>query len=66
VYKWQEDLAEGLRLLTEEEDQLQDECYEEFLNILGLDHTETLWDAFVLAWTAGEGCGQAREYSHPS
>jgi hypothetical protein len=50
----------------EEMDKAQDECYEEFLSILGLDHTETLWDAFALAWSSGEGWGQQREYSYPS
>jgi hypothetical protein len=66
MYKLQEDLAEALRQFSQEQDQSQDACYEEFLSILGLDHTEKLWDAFVLAWTTGEGWGQAAEYSYPS
>ena len=66
MFQWQIDLADGLRQLQEEEDELQDETYDEFLSMLGLEHTEQLWCAFTLVWTTGVGVGQSREYSHPS
>lgn len=66
MYQWQIDLQNSLKQFQEEADRDQDAAYEDFLAILGLDHTEVLWDAFVSAWSAGEACGQAREYSYPS
>lgn len=49
-----------------EMDDAQIDCYNEFLEILELEHTEDLWDAFCLAWTNGESWGQQMEYSYPS
>ena len=66
MYQWEIDREESLRKFQQEEDAFQDEIYNEFLEVLGLAHTETLWNAFVLAWSAGEGCGRDREYSYPS
>lgn len=66
MYQWEIDLAASMKKFQDEADELQDETYDEFLEILGLDHTEQLWNAFVLAWEAGEGVGQSREYSYPN
>jgi hypothetical protein len=49
-----------------EMDDAQDECYRNFLTRLGLDHTESTWDAFIDVWIAGYGWGESKEYSYPS
>ena len=64
--QWELDLAESKRQRQEENDAFQDETYEYFLEEAGLEHSERIWNAFVIAWTAGVGTGMDWEYSYPS
>ena len=66
MFDWEIELAESKRKFEAEMDADQDKCYNEFLERLGLEHTEDLWDTFIEVWVAGEGWGESREYSYPS